>query len=376
MLTFRLPLTLLAAGLGTATLAAAQTTIETELHKVKVVTVAKGLKVPWGLAFLPDGRMLVTEREGAMRVVSDGRVIEKPIAGLPKVTARGQGGLMDVSLHPKFASNGWVYWTYSDGDKDIGVEVARGKLVCAGDDCRMDDVKVIFVQRPKTSRGLHFGSRLVWDRTGHLFVTLGDRGDKDEAQKTNHHIGKVLRMTDDGKVPADNPLIQDAKFAPETYSWGNRNVQGAALHPQTGELWANEHGPQGGDEINIIRPGKNYGWPVVTKGVNYVTGTKIAEAESRPEMVEPLKVWVPTSIAPSGLAFYTGDAFPKWKGSLFLGALREMMIVRLTLAGDKVVGEEKIKGTGRTRDVRMGPDGFLYALSESEGTIMRLEPAK
>jgi glucose/arabinose dehydrogenase len=269
-----------------------------------------------------------------------------------------------------------VYWTYSAGDGDIGVEVARGKLVCVGDDCRMDDVKVVFSQKPKTRAGHHFGSRLVWDRGGQLFVTLGDRGDKDEAQKTHHHVGKVVRITDAGAVPADNPFAKDSRFAPEIFSWGNRNIQGAALHPKTGELWAHEHGPQGGDEVNIIRAGKNYGWPVMTQGVNYGTGTKIAQAESRSDMEAPLKVWVPTSIAPSGMAFYTGDAFSKWKGNMFLGALREMALVRLALDGNKVVGEERIKGTGRTRDVRLGPDGMLYVLSESEGAVLRIEPAK
>jgi aldose sugar dehydrogenase len=355
---------------------AASDVVKTELHNLKIVTVAKGLTVPWGMAFLPDGRLLVTERAGTMRVVRDGKVLEKPVAGLPKVTARGQGGLLDVTLHPKFASNSWVYWSYSAGGDEIGVEVARGKLVCVADDCRMDDVKIVFAQKPKTKPGFHFGSRFVWDRAGHLFVTLGDRGDKDEAQKTSHHIGKVVRITDDGAAPSDNPFVKDSRYAPEVFSLGNRNIQGAALHPVTGELWSNEHGPQGGDEVNIIRAGKNYGWPVVTQGVNYGTGTRIAEADSRPNMENPLKVWVPTSIAPSGMAFYTGEAFPKWKGSVFIGALRESMLVRLTLDGNKVVGEERIKGTGRTRDVRMGPDGFLYVLSESENAVLRLEPAQ
>jgi aldose sugar dehydrogenase len=355
---------------------AASDVVKTELHNLKIVTVAKGLTVPWGMAFLPDGRLLVTERAGTMRVVRDGKVLEKPVAGLPKVTARGQGGLLDVTLHAKFASNSWVYWSYSAGGDEIGVEVARGKLVCVADDCRMDDVKIVFAQKPKTKPGFHFGSRFVWDRAGHLFVTLGDRGDKDEAQKTSHHIGKVVRITDDGAAPSDNPFVKDSRYAPEVFSLGNRNIQGAALHPVTGELWSNEHGPQGGDEVNIIRAGKNYGWPVVTQGVNYGTGTRIAEADSRPNMENPLKVWVPTSIAPSGMAFYTGEAFPKWKGSVFIGALRESMLVRLTLDGNKVVGEERIKGTGRTRDVRMGPDGFLYVLSESENAVLRLEPAQ
>jgi aldose sugar dehydrogenase len=350
--------------------------IKTEQYAVQIVTVAKGLEVPWGLAFLPDGQMLVTERGGRLRVIRAGTLLPKPVDGVPKVAVRGQGGLMDVIIHPEFAKNRWVYLSYSAGERDIGVEVARGAFNCDGDACRLTDVKLVFTQRPKTNTGFHFGSRLVWDKQGHLFVTLGDRGDKDEAQQRQHHIGKVVRITADGGVPADNPFVGKSGYAPEVFSLGNRNVQGAALHPQTGELWANEHGPQGGDEVNIIRAGKNYGWPVVTEGVNYGIGTKIAKEKSRPDMEEPLKLWVPTSIAPSGMAFYTGDAFPQWKGNAFIGGLRDQSLVRLTVAGNRVTGEERIKGTGRTRDVRMGPDGFLYVLSETEGAVLRLEPAK
>ena len=289
---------------------------------------------------------------------------------------QGQGGLLDVTTHPQFASNGLVYWSFAGGDSSaVGTEVARGRLTGdAAKGYRLENVEVIFRQHPKSGAGIHFGSRLVWDRDGNLFVTLGERGQMLEAQNLANHLGKIVRITDTGKVPAGNPFVAQANARPEIFSLGNRNVQGAALHPVTGELWAHEHGPQGGDEVNIIRAGRNYGWPVITYGVNYGTGTKIGEGTEKAGMEQPLWKWVP-SIAPSGMAFYTADRFPKWKGSLFVGALAGQMIVRLTLDGNTVVREERIKSTGRTRDVRAGPDGNLYVLSEGEGALLRIEPA-
>ena len=356
--------------------AAADRILATQDYRVRVVAVATGLDLPWGMAFLDGDRILVTEKDGRLRVVEGGRLLPKPVAGLPEVRVHGQGGLLDITAHPQFARNGLVYWSFADGSMtSVGTEVARGRL--AGDAVsgyRLENVEVIFQQRPKGSSGNHFGSRLVWGRDGSLFITLGDRGQMSEAQNPSSHAGKILRVTDAGRVPADNPFARDAEARPEIFSLGHRNVQGAALHPGTGELWAHEHGPQGGDEVNIVRAGRNYGWPVITYGVDYGTGTTIGEGTAKPGMEQPLWKWIP-SIAPSGMAFYTGDRFPKWKGSLFVGALAGQTLVRLTLDGDSVVREERIRGTGRTRDVRAGPDGNLYVLSESEGALLRLEPA-
>ncbi len=351
--------------------------IDTEAGRIRIAVVASGLETPWGMTFLDRNRVLITEKEGRLRVVEGGRLLPQPVAGLPAVAVRGQGGLLDVSAHPQFATNGWVYWSYAGGDGwTVGTEVARGRL--AGDAAngyRLVEVGVVFRQQPKRMGGIHFGSRLVWDRQGHLFVTLGERGDKDEAQDLGNHLGKIVRISAEGGIPSDNPFTARTGARPEIFSYGNRNVQGAALHPDTGELWAVEHGPQGGDEVNIIRAGRNYGWPVITYGVNYGIGTRIGEGTAKPGMEQPLWKWVPTSIAPSGAAFYTGDRFPQWRGDLFVGALRGQAIVRLTLAGDRVIAEERIEGTGRTRDVRMGPDGLLYVLSETEGALLRIEPA-
>ncbi|MEO8137535.1 MAG: PQQ-dependent sugar dehydrogenase [Betaproteobacteria bacterium] len=359
-------------------IAAAERIIATDDYKVRVVTIASGLDTPWGMAFMDGGRMLVTEKAGRLRVIEGGKLLPQPVAGLPPVRVQGQGGLLDVSLHPDFARNQFIYWSYAGGSNssEVGTEVARGRL--SGDAAagyKLENVEVIFRQQPKASGGVHFGSRLVWDRTGNLFVTMGERGQMQEAQNLGKHLGKIVRLTDRGQVPADNPFANKPGVLPEIFSYGHRNVQGAALHPVTGELWAHEHGPQGGDEVNIIRAGRNYGWPVITYGANYGTGTKIGEGTEKAGMEQPLWKWVP-SIAPSGMAFYTGDKFPKWKGSLFAGALAGQLIVRLTLDGNTIVREERIKGTGRTRDVRAGPDGFLYVLSEAEGALLRFEPAQ
>ncbi len=348
--------------------------VKTREHDLRIVPVVSGLDHPWSMAFLPDGRMLVTERHGRLRIVDQGRLVKEPVSGLPPIEERGQGGLLDVALHPRFAENGLVYLSYAGpGPGGVGTEVARGKLVGR----RLENVEILFRMEPKSGARQHFGSRLVFDRQGYLYITLGDRGEMERAQRPGDHAGSVIRLHDDGRVPADNPFVGQKGWKPEKYTLGHRNMQGAALHPRTGELWTHEHGPQGGDEINVIRAGVNYGWPVITYGVNYVTGTKIGEGNRKPGMAQPVHYWTP-SIAPSGMAFYTGDAFPRWRGDLFVGALRDEMVVRLRLDGERVVVEERfLKGVlGRIRDVRQGPDGFLYLLTdEDDGALVRLEPA-
>ncbi len=357
--------------------AAQESPLKTERYTLKVETVAADLTSPWSVALLPDGLILITEKPGNLRVMREGKLLARPVSGLPKVTPRGQGGLLDVVAHPKYRENQLIYWSYSAGDAEaVGTEVARGRLVCEADQCSVTDVQVIFVQQPKVNTGHHFGSRLVWDRSGNLFVTLGDRGRQDEAQNIGNHLGTVLRLTETGAVPADNPLAKREGAMPQIFTYGNRNVQGAAIHPRTGELWAHEHGPQGGDELNILRAGRNYGWPVITHGRTYGLGRTIGEGTERDDIPKALKIWLPQSIAPSGLTFYTGKLFPQWQSSLFLGSLREQMLIRLTLNGDSVTGEERIGGFGRVRDVREGPDGALYVLSESMGKLFRLTSMK
>ena len=350
--------------------------VQSEKHAFRISSLVTGLENPWSVAFLPDGRFLITERAGRLRLVSsDFKLDPKPLDGLPEVVSHGQGGLFDVVLHPQYAQNGWIYWAYNaPGPGGWGTALARGKLQGQ----RMTDVQVLFSMQPKTRSGFHFGGRIVFDQAGFVYLTLGDRGDKDRAQKMDDHAGSVIRLHDDGRVPDNNPFVKRAGALAEKWTLGNRNMQGAALHPQTGELWTHEHGPQGGDELNVMRSGLNYGWPVITYGVNYGLGTKIGEGQEKPGMVQALKVWVP-SIAPSGMAFVSGSQFPQWQGSLLIGALRGQMLVRLTLDGEKVVSEERLfQGRpGRIRDVRMGPDGLVYLLTDDvQGALLRIEPAK
>ena len=340
----------------------------------KAVTVASGLEHPWGLAFLPDGSMLVTERPGRLRMVSPSGELGAPLAGLPRIEVVGQGGLLDVAPDPNFAINRLVYFSYSEpGEGGNSTAVARARLEPKG----LADVRVIFRQKPKVASGHHFGSRLAFARDGRLFITLGDRySRKDDAQTLDTHHGKIVRIEADGRVPADNPFVGRAGALPEIWSYGHRNVQGAAIHPATGELWAHEHGPQGGDELNAVDAGRNYGWPVITYGRNYVSGTKIGEGTERADVPAPLTYWVP-SIAPSGMAFLTSDRYPGWKGNLFVGALRGAQLQRLVLDGRKVLQRESLLANlgERIRDVRQGPDGWLYLLTDSaQGRILRLEP--
>jgi aldose sugar dehydrogenase len=344
---------------------------------LRAVTVAQGLVNPWSLAFLPDGRMLVTERPGRLRIIDQQGTLGAPVAGLPDISVGGQCGLLDVVLDPQFADNGVVYWSFAEPasapDSGNSTAVARGKLVGNA----LLGVRTIFSQRPKVASSAHCGGRLVFARDGRLFVTLGERfSRKDDAQRLDNHLGKIVRIESDGRVPPDNPFIGRAGALPEIWSLGHRNVQGAAIHPQTGELWESEHGPQGGDEINVIEAGKNYGWPLVTFGRNYVIGTRIGEEGPKPGFEQPLKTWVPTSIAPSGMAFLTSDRYPGWKGSLFIGALRGEALVRLTIDGRKVVGEQRLLEDlkERIRDVRQGPDGWLYVVTDSaDGRVIRVE---
>ena len=342
---------------------------------VRAETVARGLEHPWGLAFLPDSRMLVTERPGRLRLVGkDGR-ISALLAGVPAVQARGQGGLLDVALDPRFGENRLVYLSYAEpGDGGTaGTAVARGRLGETG----LEDVRVIYRQRPKVSGSNHFGSRLVFARDGTLFVTQGERyAYRDAAQDLASGLGKIVRIQPDGAVPADNPFVGRAGAQPEIWSYGHRNVQSAALHPETGQLWIVEHGPRGGDELNTPEAGKNYGWPVITYGREY-WGPKIGEGTAKPGMEQPLYYWDPV-IAPSGLLFYTGDAISGWKGSLLIGSLRPGLLVRLRLEGGRVAQEERYLGElgERIRDVRQGPDGHPYLLTDSgDGRILRVVSA-
>ena len=341
---------------------------------VRVETVARGLEHPWGLAFLPDGRMLVTERAGRLRLVEqDGRLSE-PLGGVPEVLAQGQGGLLDVALSPGFAQDRLVYVSFSEpGDGGAATAVARGRLGERG----LEGTQVIWRQQPKVSGGNHWGSRLVFRRDGTLFVTLGDRfAYRERAQDLSVTIGKIVRINADGSVPRDNPFVGRAGARPEIWSYGHRNVQAAALHPQTGAVWTVEHGARGGDELNRPEAGKNYGWPVITYGVDY-SGAKIGEGTAKPGMEQPVYYWDPV-IAPSGATFYTGDAFPNWKGSMFIGGLASRVLVRLTLEGSRVAREERYLADlqERIRDVRQGPNGFLYLLTDNPaGRILRVIPA-
>lgn len=349
---------------------------QSEAGPIRITEVARGLENPWALAFLPDGRLLVTERPGRMRIVSASGELSPPIAGVPAVHARGQGGLLDVVLAPDFATSRRIYFSYAQpASGGARSAVASATLDLAG--LRLTELKVIFTQRDAVDGNNHWGSRLVFDRAGNLFITLGDRySERDRAQALDTHFGKIVRIRPDGGVPADNPYVGRAGALPEIWSYGHRNVQGAVLHPHTGELWATEHGPQGGDELNRVLPGRNYGWPVITHGREYVTGFRIGEGAERAD-VEPSRLqWTP-SIAPSGLAFYSGEAFPAWKGNLFAGALKFRMLARLVLDGDTVVKEERLltdQGI-RIRDVRQGPDGRLWLLDDGDGRVLRLDPA-
>ncbi len=375
------------ASLAVASLAGAQgQTFHTLQQDFRLDTVATGLINPWSMAFLPNGDLLITERPGRLRLVKGNKLAAEPIAGTPTVAARGQGGLLEVALHPQFANNRLVYLSYSKPMADTGTAtttaVGRGRL----DGNSLVDFKDIFVAVTRGTTG-HFGSRLAFDRDGFLFVTVGDRMappmgnlEAHPSQDLSNHHGKTIRLHDDGRVPADNPFQSREGARPEIWSLGHRNMQAMAINPTSGELWETEHGPQGGDELNLIKKGSNYGWPVIGFGVNYRTGSAIHSGTVREGMEQPVHVWVP-SIGVSGMVFYTGDKYPGWKGSLFAGGLVGESLNRFTVNGPAATLEEVVlRKQGRIRDVRQSPDGLIYlAIEDRQGAptpIVRLQPVK
>jgi len=346
-------------------------TIDTQTGSIKVETIAHGLENPWGLAFLPDDRMLVTERPGRLRVVTKNGTISEPLKGVPEVFAEGQGGLLDVKLDPDFATNRLVYIAYSEpGDGGAGTAVARGKLSADS----LDDVEVIFRQHPKVDGPNHFGGRLAFAPDGKLFVTLGERFTFTPAQDLSNDLGKIMRINPDGSIPQDNPFVGKAGARPEIWTYGHRNPQGLAFNPKTGRLFESEFGPKGGDEINVLEPGKDYGWPVVSWGSNY-DDTPIPPPPTHPEFTDAIAHWNPV-ISPSGITFYTGDAIPGWKDDLLIAGLSSQAITRLTLDGQTVTGEERIPMGERIRDLVQGPDEAVYALTDgADGAILKLTAA-
>ena len=379
----RVPLLTLSLLLFAAPAFAQGNVVKSEKESFRVETIATGLQNPWALAFLPDGRMLVTERPGRLRIVGKDGKLSPPVAGLPPIAAVGQGGLLDLMLAPDFSQSHILYFSFAEPRGTPGqvnpnsTSVASARFVEDKGTAKLEDVKVIFRQEPAYPGGFHFGSRIAIARDGTLFITTGERNLKTPSQDLKQDLGKIIRINTDGSIPKDNPFVGRKDARPEIWSYGHRNVQGAAIHPVTGKLWINEHGPKGGDEINIPAKGKNYGWPVIGFGVDY-SGAIIHESTSKPGMEQPIYHWTP-SIAPSGMAFYTADAFPKWRGSLFNGALALAHLNRVELDGEKVVKEERLLEDLklRIRDVRQGPDGFLYLLSDArDGKLLRLVPAK
>lgn len=349
-------------------------------HDYDVEIVVEGLSHPWGMVFISETEILVTERTGKLRLIRDGQLLDQPVSGLPPIREIGQGGLLGITLHPDFINNQLVYLSYAGEDnRRFSTEVIRGRLQGTA----LIDTQVIFIASPKENGGSHFGSRLLFAPDGTLYVSLGDRGAspgegrQHPAQQLNSHTGSLIRINDDGSIPADNPFIAHSDAKPEIFTYGNRNMQGMALHPLTKQVWTHEHGPQGGDEINIMQAGANYGWPVITYGVNYGFGTKIGEGTHAPGMEQPVHKWVP-SIAPSGMLFYTGNKFPQWQGNLFVGSLKFGQMVRLELAeNNRISSEERLLNLefGRIRDVIQGPDGYIYLLTDHRnGRLLRVRP--
>ncbi len=377
---------LLAVGLVAVSgmLASANGVFKSAYYDYRLVPVVDGLVLPWSLAFLPGGDMLVTERPGRLRIIRKGSLLPEPVAGLPQVFFQGQGGLLEVMPHPDFASNRLLYITYSkpvDDGKSATTALIRGKF----ENDRLTGVEQLF---ESVSRGRgHYGGKLAFDGKGYLFLSLGDRQVPPEgnleahpAQNVTDHHGTMIRLHDDGRVPADNPFVKRPGAKPEIWSYGHRNIQGLGIHPETGDIWIDEHGPQGGDELNLVLPGRNYGWPVIGFGVNYRTGLAIHSGTHREGMEQPLHVWVP-SIGISGLLIYTGERFPQWRGNIFVAGMEGQQLARLTMDGRRVVNEETlVQQQGRIRDVRQGPDGFIYLVIENEDRkptpILRMEPVK
>jgi glucose/arabinose dehydrogenase len=347
--------------------------IQSEKQNFQVDTITSELSNPWGIAFLPDGRILVTERGGEIRIVKDGKLIEEKIQGVPSpLYVKGQSGLLDIVLHPDYNTNGWIYLSYSKAAADSGgTVIARAKL----DGNKLTNLEELFSAQPLTSSEVHFGSRIVFDGKGYMFFTSGERGKKENAQDLNNHLGKVLRLHDDGKVPTDNPFVGNPKAKPEIWSYGHRNLQGLYYDKATDILWEHEHGPRGGDELNIVEKSKNYGWPVITYGINY-DSTIITDITEKSGMEQPVRYWVP-SIAPCGLTMVTGDKYPDWKGNLLVGALSHQLVARVEIADKKFVHEEKLlEKVGRVRAVVQSPDGFIYVATENPGKLLKLVPAE
>jgi glucose/arabinose dehydrogenase len=363
----------IAAPIAAPAVVRAQGTLNSAKATYRLVTLTRALEQPWGMAFLPDGRMLITERPGRLRIFANGKLEAAPVTGVPKVYAGGQAGLLDICLHPAFASNKVLYLSYIAGsDRQSVTSVARAEFGDGG----LTNVKTIFEAQPGASGQYNLGSRIVFDRDGLMYVSTGDRFQMKRAQDLGDLAGKIVRLKDDGSVPADNPFVNKKGARPEIFTWGHRNPQGLALHPVSGKIWEVEHGPKGGDELNILKAGANYGWPLATHGINY-DGSKITDHASLPDMEDPLRWWVP-SISPCGLTFYTGDRFPGWTGSIFTGALSNRALFRIEVDGEKYVGEERllVDRLPFIRDVRQGPDGFLYLVTEADdGGLYRLEPA-
>jgi len=348
--------------------------VASEEATFRVVQLAEGLEHPWAVAWLPDGAMLITERPGRLNLMRDGEITQ--ISGLPGVEARGQGGLLDVAPHPAYAENGWIYFTYAAlGDGGTATTLARAQL----NGSELTDLEVLYEQTPAVRPGRHYGSRIGFLPDGTLVFSIGDRGQRERAQQPDDPSGSVLRLHMDGSIPDDNPWVGDDDYRPELYTMGNRNQQGLIVHPATGQIWAHEHGPRGGDELNLIEAGQNYGWPEASYGNEYRSNAPVGVDPDETDMfVPPVTQWTP-SIAPSGLAYYEGDAFPGWQGNLFVGALAYQQINRVVLDGEEVVHTEVLLDNelGRIRDVRTGPDGLLYVLTDaSDGGLFRIEPVE
>lgn len=347
--------------------------ISSQHQAYRIDTVARGLSVPWGIAFLPDGDMLVTERSGQLFRFSNGK-LKSIIEGVPEVYAQGQGGLLDIVLHPKYNENGWIYISYSKKTADGNggnTAIFRSKLK----DNKLVEQQEIFNAIPNTTSGVHFGCRMIFDDEGYLFFTVGERGKKENAQTLTNHCGKIHRIYDDGRIPPDNPFMNTAGVMPTIYSYGHRNPQGIDIHPTTRRIYNNEHGPKGGDEINLVEKGKNYGWPVITYGINY-DGTIITKETAKEGMEQPVFQWTP-SIGPSSLKFVTGDKYPGWKGDILNGSLSFKYLERVRLENGKVTEQEKLlENAGRIRHVTIGPDGYIYVAVESPGYVVKLVPVK
>lgn len=346
--------------------------IESEKQKFTVDTLTTELVNPWGMAFLPDGRILVTEKAGSIRIIKDGKLAPEKVRGVPEVYAQGQGGLLDITLHPDYASNGWIYMSYAKpGEGGGATTIARAKL----QDSTLTELQELFTAKPFTNSGVHFGSRIVFDGKGYMYFSSGERGTKENAQDLGNHLGKILRLTDDGQVPPDNPFSNTVGARSEIWSYGHRNPQGLVFDRETQSLWAVEHGPKGGDELNHVEKGKNYGWPIITYGINY-DGNPISDIQQKEGLEQPVRYWVP-SIATCGMTRITSDRFPNWKNNFLVGALALTHVARVEVADGKYVKEEKLLDKiGRVRAVAQGPDGLIYVATENPGMLVRLVPVE